>query len=293
MNRVICIKGHFYDGDKYSSCPHCAEGVAAIEPDHFAVVKGAEHEEPEGKKQKKGLFKKKEAKQAVMPTVQEDKTAMYSEKEAEAIVSGSHSAKIVSAHRQETEPLNPAPQMPAAQQPPVAPQPSTVPQASGIQTSAVPQAPVMPQPSLSAAFSKVSAPPQSAPDEGKTIGFFSTGHATEPPVGYLMCVAGEDFGMGFPLKSGNNAIGRSQSMDVVIMDAKVSREKQAYVMYEPYKREFYVKPGESSGLCYFNDEVVLAPTKMQPFDIIMLGDTKLMLFPICCDRFSWDDYAGK
>ena len=49
MNRVICIKGHFYDGDKYSSCPHCAEGAAPIEPDHFAVAHGAEKEEKEEK----------------------------------------------------------------------------------------------------------------------------------------------------------------------------------------------------------------------------------------------------
>lgn len=295
MNRVICMKGHFYDGDKYSACPHCAEGVAAIEPDHFAVVKGAEQEEPEGKKQKKGFFKKKEIKQEAVPAPQEDKTAMYSEKEAEAIVSGTHSAKLVSVNRQEAEQISEAQKenaVPFAAQPIPQPAPQPVPQPIPQPVSQPIHQPAS-QPSLSAAFSRVSAPAASAPDEGKTIGFFSTGHAAEPPVGYLMCVAGEDFGMGFPLKSGNNTIGRSQSMDVVIMDAKVSREKQAYIMYEPYKREFYVKPGESSGLCYFNDEVVLAPTKMQAFDLITLGDTKLMLFPICSDRFSWEDFAKK
>lgn len=295
MNRVICIKGHFYDGDKYSACPHCAEGVAAIEPDHFSVAKGAEQEEPEGKKQKKGFFKKKEAKQEAVPAPKEDKTAMYSEKEAEAIVSSTHSAKLVSV--KQPEPVMPVSAASSAAVTPSVPQAVSVPQQAAAfvpQPAVQPQqAAAMPQPSLSAAFSRVSAPAASAPDEGKTIGFFSTGQASEPPVGYLMCVAGEDFGMGFPLKSGNNAIGRSQSMDVVIMDAKVSREKQAYIMYEPYKREFYVKPGESSGLCYFNEEVVLAPTKMQAFDQILLGDTRLMLFPICCDRFSWEDYAKK
>lgn len=296
MNRVICIKGHFYDGDKYAACPHCAEGVAAIEPDHFSVAKGAEQEEPEGKKQKKGFFKKKEAKQEAVPAPKEDKTAMYSEKEAEAIVSGTHSAKLVSTKKQEAEPAVPVSAAPQPAGSPSVPQPAVPPQQAALVSqpaASAPKAAAIPQPSLSAAFSKVSAPAASAPDEGKTIGFFSTGQASEPPVGYLMCVAGEDFGIGFPLKSGNNAIGRSQSMDVVIMDAKVSREKQAYIMYEPYKREFYVKPGESAGLCYFNDEVVLAPTKMQAFDQILLGDTRLMLFPICCDRFSWEDYAKK
>ena len=37
MNRVICIKGHFYDGDKYETCPHCASGAEAIRQDSFSV----------------------------------------------------------------------------------------------------------------------------------------------------------------------------------------------------------------------------------------------------------------
>ena len=52
MNRVICVKGHFYDGDKYSTCPHCADGAAPIEPDHFAVAKGTAEEPKEAKKEK-------------------------------------------------------------------------------------------------------------------------------------------------------------------------------------------------------------------------------------------------
>ena len=60
-------------------------------------------------------------------------------------------------------------------------------------------------------------------------------------------------------------------------------------MYEPRKREFYMKPGEGTGLCYLNEELVLEPVKMKAFDLILLGDTKLMLVPVCCERFSWDE----
>jgi len=267
MNRVICVNGHFYDGDKYGACPHCAEGTAPIEPEHFSVARGAEKEEKEVKKEKKGFFKKKEVKEEIAPTpVQEDKTAMYSDVSVETISSTQHETE----QKMDSVSIQPSIQpmvQPVMRQPEIAPPPS----------------------SLSDAFMKVTEPPKDNLDDGKTIGFFSTGHSTEPPVGYLICVAGEDFGIGFPLKSGNNAIGRSQSMDVVLMDAKVSREKQAFVMYEPYKREFYIKPGEGNGLCYFNDDVVLAPMKISAFDTIMLGDTKLMLIPVCCDRFSWDN----
>lgn len=263
MNRVICVKGHFYDGDKYTSCPHCAEGVAAIEPAHFDVVHSEIQEAgKEAKKEKKGFFHKKEVKAEVpAPIAVEVKTEMYSA-QTEA----------------EPEPIpipEPEPKQVCVQKPVSVQKPAAEPASS-----------------LSSVFSKVSEQPKEKPsDEGKTVGFFSTGQVTEPPVGYLICIAGEDFGIGFPLKSGNNAIGRSQSMDVVVMDPKVSREKQAFVMYEPFKREFYVKPGESSGLCYFNDEVVLASAKMKQYDTIMIGDTKLMLIPVCSDKFSWDEFT--
>ncbi len=268
MNRVICVNGHFFDGDKYEACPHCAEGAAPIEPERFSVARGAEKEEKSVKKEKKGLFiKKKETKVEINAVpVPENKTAMYSEVKEEV----SYKQPVEVSERRSVS------QKPVEEE------------------REISNTPPVSHSSLSAAFKQVSEPPRAARenlDDGKTIGFFSTGQSTEPPVGYLICVAGDDFGMGFPLKSGNNAIGRSQSMDVVVMDTKVSREKQAFVMYEPYKREFYIKPGEGNGLCYFNEEVVLAPMKMQAFDTIMLGDTKLMLIPVCCERFSWDDYA--
>ena len=62
MNRVMCKNGHFYDGEKYQECPHCADGVAPIAPSHFDVVhqNAVKQDDKKEKKEKKGLFKKKE-----------------------------------------------------------------------------------------------------------------------------------------------------------------------------------------------------------------------------------------
>lgn len=309
MNRVICVNGHFYDGDKYASCPHCAEGTPAITPDHFAVAKGAadnnqeKAEAKEAKKEKKGLFgKKKEKEEPVFTAPDDGKTERLSPSEAKQSLVEEAPVKQVDdpAVNPYVQPIiQPAPVNPvSAQQGPAGNAPTP-----GVQQPVAPQ-PVMPQPtpapapvkpesskpagSLQSALVQAANARQKPSDEGKTVGYFSTG-STEPPVGYLICVKGEDYGKGFLLKSGNNSIGRSQSMDVVLMDPKVSRDKQAYVMYEPRKREFYVRPGESSGLCYYNDEMIVAPTKIGQFDKIMLGDTVLMLIPVCCDQFSWDE----
>ena len=149
--------------------------------------------------------------------------------------------------------------------------------------------PMVPQQNLSVAFAEAITPQNKEIDKNKTMSFFSTAGNTEPPVGYLICTAGEDFGTGFLLKSGNNTIGRGQSMDVIIMDPKVSREKQAFVMYDPVSRKFFLKPGEGSGLCYINGQVVLVPMELKPFEKLKVGDTELMLIAVCCEQFSWDD----
>lgn len=254
MNRVICVKGHFYDGDKYEECPHCAAGVEAVKQDPFSI-RHSEMEEEKPKRDKHGFFHRKDKKvkeEKGSPVSAHEKTVLLQEEDNKA----EEEAEQHGEQKQYSQPGNPPESNEKSQ-------------------------------SLSAAFA-VSAQTSEKSDEGKTVGYFSKGKI-EPPTGYLICVAGEDYGMGFPLKTGNNSIGRSVSMDVVIMDEKVSREKQAFVMYEPRKREFYMKPGEGTGLCYLNDELVLEPVKMKAFDLILLGDTKLMLVPVCCERFSWDE----
>lgn len=313
MNRVICIKGHFYDGDKYETCPHCAAGAEAIRQDPFSV----RHSEPEAdeksgkknggkaKKERVGLFhcgEKKEAKSQQTAWQMTDSvggTVLLQEPaEAELPRQGfEHQYEPASEQRPWSVPEQRSgaaatEQGTAVQEAtgqnamgPAAGEQGTIGQ--GANERKEPKSQESVSRSLSAAFA-ASARTDEKVDEGKTVGYFSTGR-TDPPVGYLICTAGEDYGIGFPLKSGNNSIGRSASMDVVILDEKVSREKQAFVLYEPHNREFYMKPGEGTGLCYLNGKIVLGPVKMQAFDMVSLGDTKLMLIPVCCDRFSWEE----
>lgn len=264
MNRVICVKGHFYDGDKYDACPHCAAGVEAIAQSVFAVRTGAVTEE---KREEKGTGRKSEKK------AQRDKKGFFSRKSRQTV-----DVQVNTANAGETLLLQDSGNSHLITSQPIVSQP------------AVSQSAVLPSAGNSSLVSAFAAVQKSEErDERKTIGFFSTGANLNPPVGYLVCIAGEDFGMGFPLKSGSNSLGRSVSMDIVVMDEKVSREKQAFVIYEPLKREFYIRPGEESALCYLNGDVVLEIRKLKQHDVIMLGSTRLMLVPVCGEDFSWDD----
>lgn len=121
-----------------------------------------------------------------------------------------------------------------------------------------------------------------------TIGYFGE-VSTEPVVGWLVAIAGNNFGMDFKLKTGRNFIGRASDMDVSLSgDNTISREKHAIILYEPKSNVFLVQPGDAKELFYLNDKVVLTATEINAYDILTLGNTKLLFIPCCSDKFNWD-----
>ena len=144
----------------------------------------------------------------------------------------------------------------------------------------------------------VSAPEPAAPaaaaardlDDSKTVSYYAQSMGSDPVVGWLVCIEGSYFGESFKLKSGRNFIGRSSSMDVALTgDNSVSRERHAVVIYEPKSRIFIAQPGDSRELFYLNDEVVLNNEKLKNYDVLTIGNLKLMLVALCGEHFSWDD----
>lgn len=145
--------------------------------------------------------------------------------------------------------------------------------------------------SLKDAVSKVMTVSGSVADEEKTVSFYQKKTGIDPVAGWLVCIEGNDFGSSFTIKTGRNFVGRSPDMDIVLHgDNGVSREKHAIILYEPKRREFIAQAGESRELFYLNDEVVLNPLRMKQYDIVTIGNTRLMFFPCCGEHFSWDDY---
>ncbi|AFL74006.1 FHA domain-containing protein [Thiocystis violascens] len=110
----------------------------------------------------------------------------------------------------------------------------------------------------------------------------------DPVVGWLVCVAGPERGRDYRLHTERNFIGRSPTMDVAITgDATISRENHAIVSYNPKRHTFRLAPGDSRGLVYLNEEEVIAPVELAPYDLIELGETKLLFVPFCGERFVW------
>lgn len=150
----------------------------------------------------------------------------------------------------------------------------------------------------------------SASNEGKTMSYFSaatsaaaapaaqTGSSprqpSEPVVGWLVCIKGPHFGECFSIFAGKNSIGRSGENRIVIgNDNSISRIKHALIVYEPKKRNFYLQPGDSSGLTYLNDDYIDESHKLAQNDTLELGDSKFLFVPLCGESFTWEDHMPK
>lgn len=127
------------------------------------------------------------------------------------------------------------------------------------------------------------------PDEGRTVAVDMKKSGIDPVVGWLVCIKGPSRGRDYRIRSGRNGIGRSEAMDVQITgDDTVSRENHAFVVFEPRKRVFSLRPGDGRGLVYLNGEEVIQAGDIKGYDIIELGETQLMFVPLCGERFNWD-----
>ncbi len=150
---------------------------------------------------------------------------------------------------------------------------------------------------------------------GRTLSYFSLGNSDEstksdsnnvqkeipnkiqsgPVVGWLVCTKGKHMGESFQLVDGNNSIGRGDSNDVVLFrEPGVSSNKHAIITYNPRKRVFFVTAGDSHGVTYLNDDMVLGSQEIKIYDLIELGESAGFIFiPLCGEQFSWEEYIGR
>lgn len=254
MKPVRCSKcKFFYDEDKYSSCPHCSDGAEAehAAPAAPAAPAPAEHREKSG-----FSFK---------PRKKEKPTHNNAAPEAPRAEAASSPERDIFSNTGAAERAHAAPAAPAP----------------------APAAPAAPTPAKSPLKSAI----QSADSMPKTVAYYNLPSDSEPVVGWLVCIKGDYLGESFNLKSGRNNIGRAGNMDIVLAkDGRVSRDRHAAVVYEPNKREFLVQSGESSGLTYLNDELLMGFKPFVQDDKLTVGGCEFLFKPLCGADFSWDQY---
>ena len=263
---IRCEKGHYYDGDRFAVCPYCA---------------------PAGKNEMEN-----DMTIPVMDSIDFSALTMPSPTDADIFTASAGSSSTL------TSPIDDEVTIASSFA-----QPSQI---SGIVPPPMPApSPVMPTPPsvqppasfpsnpFGASFGGSTTIPSSFPggEDEVTVRWSPAGTNSEPTVGWLIGVSeGDYFGECFALKNGRNFIGRGSDMDVVLAaDPSISRSRHAVVIYEPHGMVFIAQPGDARELFYVNNDVVLGNVKLKPYDILIVGQTKLMFFPLCGPEFSWED----
>ena len=131
-------------------------------------------------------------------------------------------------------------------------------------------------------------------DLDRTVSFYQGAIGTDPVVGWLACIEGAHYGKSFVLHAGRCFIGRSEANDVVLGgDMSVSRERHAVIVYDPKAKCFIAAPGESRQLFYLNDNILLSNEKLKAYDVLTIGDEKLLFIPMCGEQFCWEDTKSR
>ena len=274
MNKIKCPNGHYYDADEFSECPHCNRGQ---EPKTEAISSPT-----------RGTPVEKTWDVADVPEDQEEKTLVLSvlgvsnssSEKTEAIFSNKlapdaqRSQGAVTREKSDAE---------KAREGSLADD-----EDDGLDDTEKTQF-VFGTSSSAANEEKKEAPaaaPEPEPDTAKET---PSERMFDPIVGWLVCIHGKRFGECFTIGIGKNSIGRNVENRISIAgDAQVSRLQHAYVIYEPRSRKYYLQPGNSSGLTYLNQQLVLLPEPLKDRDEIGLNDSRFLFIPLCNDSFSWD-----
>lgn len=124
--------------------------------------------------------------------------------------------------------------------------------------------------------------------DNRTIGEFKRQLGYEPVVGWLVCVEGPEVGKDYRLFGRINTIGRAEGNDVVLaQEHTVSQKNHIRIAYDAKHNSYQLIPGDGSNVTYLNDEPLYVPQRLNAYDVLELGDTKLVFVPLCNDQFRW------
>lgn len=257
MDLKKCENNHYYDGDKYTVCPHCELSEVSVERENLTrsittIEKNKSDENKNSVRLRHRWFEKKQG--SSTDVLQQDD--IFDKNKAIDMDKEYAKENNNEEKKDDNESLDEVVSISKAL--------NSV--KESVRTSAVSE------------------------DSNKTVSIFSNSKGIEPPVGWLVCVEGENEGVSYEIHAGKNHIGRSSVMDIVIIgDNKISREKQCVVMYEPVEKLFYILGSESGGMNYLNNKIILEPyVELKAYDRIKMGDTELLFIPLCGENFSWE-----
>lgn len=255
MAVIRCPRGHYYDEQRFSRCPHC--GISAGGGEAGAGTAGTPKAESE---KKRGLLSWLDREKTV--ALSREKAAAL--EQAQAQKAGDGGSLGTGADDEKTMALS-----------------ST---GSGTESGTGSKI----EDSSTVALEALAG----EEDDQRTIGFFSGAKGNDYVTGWLVCLEGPEKGRDYRLHHGFNRIGRSFNMDVqVIDDPAVTREGHCSVVYDDRQNQFSVIPS-SGALTYYNGQLLTGPERLKIGDEISLGNSRFEFVPFCREGRIWEKEDG-
>lgn len=107
---------------------------------------------------------------------------------------------------------------------------------------------------------------------------------------WIVCIEGVRAGKSYEVRTGYNAIGRGDDMDIQILgDPAINMKNHAVIVYDKKVKQSFLLPGSSNGITYCNEEAIYVSTSLQAYDEIEIGRSKFIFIPFAGKRFSWEE----
>ena len=98
-------------------------------------------------------------------------------------------------------------------------------------------------------------------------------------------------GTDYRLYEGYSYIGRDPAKNqVAIPDDHISSVPSARILYDTGSRKFFIN--ECNGArnpVYLNGDLFDGRVELKPYDMIKMGNTRLLFVPLCTEKVSWEE----
>ena len=110
-----------------------------------------------------------------------------------------------------------------------------------------------------------------------------------PVVGWLVALNGVNRGKDYRIHEAYNYIGRERGDICIRGDMAVSAECDTIIRYVPQTREFYVAHGRGKNGVLVNDQSIGAEAvRLANYDVLTVGNTNLVFVALCGTKFDWE-----
>lgn len=107
--------------------------------------------------------------------------------------------------------------------------------------------------------------------------------------GWLVCLEGSKRGVDFKIRAEKNTIGRGQENDINLdFDSTISKGVNAVIAYDNRNNKFYLYQNASKNNIYFNNQLLLMPVELKDYDVLEIGETKMIFRSLCNELFTWE-----